>query len=458
MASKLAEAYVEINSRNAGLEGGLTSAQGKLTSFVGSANTILAGMGVGVSAAAIGKFFGDAIMAASDLNESTNKVQQTFGAASGAVLAFADEMAAKFGLVKSSTLDAAANIGLIAQGAGFDASGAANLSTTLVKLAADASSFFNVPIDLALEKIRSGLVGEAEPLREFGVLLSEDAVKAEAYRMGLAQVGQELTDQQKVMARASIIQRDLGTASGDLERTQDGLANQLRKLSGDWENFLAVVGTDMVPAVSELIGLGYDLADAFSAAFGTGPLDVFRAAMVQITDGLTGLRLGLKGLLTGDMQGAAEDLIFGKIREGLTGFAGDLASGGVHERPKVAPAEKPRKPGKNIYGVADNGAGYGMFGGFGMFGPMGAINQSMMDAATLQGIDKQEEEIRRKQGAWGGGHVMDSMAFLKSAQEKILEPEDETAKKQLEELQKIREAVTKGGPMKGGFTVKGREH
>jgi hypothetical protein len=458
MASKLAEAYVEINSRNAGLDGGLTSAQTGLKSFVGQANTILAGMGVGVSAAAIGKFFADAVSAASDLNESTNKVQVTFGSASASVIAFAEEMAAKFGLVKSTTLDAAANIGLIAQGAGYDTSGAANLSTTLVKLAADASSFFNVPIDVALEKIRSGLVGEAEPLREFGVLLSEDAVKAEAYRSGIAQVGQDLTDQQKVMARAVIIQRELGTASGDLERTQDGLANQLRKVSGDWENFKAVMGEDMVPAVSELIGLGYDLADAFSVAFGTGPLDIFRAAMVQITDGLTGLRLGLKGLLTGDMQGAAEDLIFGKIREGLVGFAGDLASGGVNERPKVPKAGKPTKPGKNIAGVPDNGGGYGMFGGFGMFGPMGAIDQMMLDQATLQGIDKQEEEIRRKQASWGGGHIMDSMAFLNAAQEKILQPEDETAKKSLEELQKIREAVTSKNPMTPGITLKGREH
>jgi hypothetical protein len=87
----------------------------------------------------------------------------------------------------------------------------------MAMLAADASSFYNVPLDVALEKIRSGLSGEAEPLRAFGVFLSDAAMKAKAAQMGLAGLNGELTEGQKITVRAALIQEQLGTANGDLE-------------------------------------------------------------------------------------------------------------------------------------------------------------------------------------------------------------------------------------------------
>ncbi|MCV6900945.1 hypothetical protein OE165_28330, partial [Escherichia coli] len=78
----------------------------------------------------------------------------------------------------------------------------------------DASSFYNVPLESALEKIRSGLVGEAEPLRAFGVLLSEAAVKQQALAMGVRPVNGELSEQEKVMARVELITKGLNKAQG----------------------------------------------------------------------------------------------------------------------------------------------------------------------------------------------------------------------------------------------------
>ena len=71
------------------------------------------------------------------------------------------------------------------------------MSSRMVELAADMASAKNVPLDVALEKIRAGLIGESEPLRTMGVLLSEARVKQEAYSSGLAETGTELTNTQK---------------------------------------------------------------------------------------------------------------------------------------------------------------------------------------------------------------------------------------------------------------------
>ncbi len=193
---KLAEIFVEIASDKVKLDTGLNAAKAQITDFSAKANSLLGALGVGLSVAAAGKFLLDATKAGSDLGETMNKVKEVFKESSGVVNAMADDMARKFGAVKGVTLDAASNLGLVAQGAGLSAKQAADLSVKMTRLADDASSFYNVELDVALEKIRSGLVGEAEPLRAFGVLLSEANMKAAATALGFKAVGGEFTEQE----------------------------------------------------------------------------------------------------------------------------------------------------------------------------------------------------------------------------------------------------------------------
>ena len=87
-------------------------------------------------------------MLASDLNETIAKTEQVFGSATSVVTGSAEEMATKFGVVKTEFLDAASMFGLIAQ-AGIASGKSAEMSVSLAKLATDASSFYNIPVDVA---------------------------------------------------------------------------------------------------------------------------------------------------------------------------------------------------------------------------------------------------------------------------------------------------------------------
>lgn len=236
--------------------GGFGSRIGGATKAIGMA---FAGAGL-----AAGAFGAKAIMAASDLNETLSKTQVVFGEATKQVTGFADEMADKFGLPKRAILDAAGSFGLIAKASGLAQAPAAKMSTELAKLAADASSFYNVPLEEALLAIQSGLVGEAEPMRRFGVLLNEAAVKTEALTLGLVKQGEELTEGHKAQARASLIMKGMKDASGDLERTQGSFSNRLREVRGRVENFAAAIGTKLLPFVLK----GMDLFQKFADAVG----------------------------------------------------------------------------------------------------------------------------------------------------------------------------------------------
>lgn len=224
-------------------------------------------LGGALAAVGVGSFFKNAVMGASDLEEQLNKVNTVFGESVGGVTKFADQMAKDFGLSKTTILDAAGSIGLIGKASGLSQGEAAKMSTEMSKLAADASSFYNVPLEEALLAIRSGLVGEAEPMRRFGVLLSAEAVDAKAAAMGFKKRGAAFDEGAKSQARAALIMEGMKDASGDLERTQGSLSNRLRELKGRFENFSAEIGAKAIPVVLKMMDAGERLQARLAPAF-----------------------------------------------------------------------------------------------------------------------------------------------------------------------------------------------
>jgi len=232
-------------------------------------------------------FFAGGIKGAIDLNETLSKTNEVFQGSTASVVAQADAMAKAYGLPKGQILDAASGIGLIAKGAKLGTAESAKMANTMAALAADASSFYNVPIDVALEKIRAGLVGEAEPLRAFGVLLSENAVKAEASRLGLSKNSKELSESAKVAARASLIEKGLATANGDLARTADSASNQFRKAGGGLGNFAASVGQLLLPAVQSGVTAFNELLASIVETFegNQGVIEAWAGKVKEAVDG-----------------------------------------------------------------------------------------------------------------------------------------------------------------------------
>lgn len=275
---------------------------GVLSKGLGGVKGAVAAVGGAFAAVKVGGFFKDAIMGASDLAETMSKVGVVFGDSQKQVSAFANQMAKDFGLPKREILDAAASIGLIGKASGLSQGDAAKMSTELAKLAADASSFYNVPLPEALQAIQSGLVGEAEPMRRFGVLLNAQAVDAEAARLGLEKVNGAYTEGAKAQARASLIMSGMTDASGDLERTQGSLSNRLRELKGRFQNFTAELGSKAIPFVLKL-------------------LDSFESLGSKVGPILKTISGGFKGLFEAREEGVTSDGFIGAMeRVGVVAY------------------------------------------------------------------------------------------------------------------------------------------
>jgi len=269
--SKLGAAYVAIRAKLDELDGDLQKARSKIEKGLG--NTMqqvgkkLTGIGGKISAAVtlpLVAMGGAAIAAASDLNESMNKVDVVFGTSAGVIQEWSKSAASSFGLSRQEALEAVGTFGNLFTAMGMGTTPAAEMSQGLVQLAADLASFNNISPTEALEKLRSGLLGESEPLRSLGVNLNEAAVKAKAMEMGLASSTKELTPAMLAQARYALILEQTKAAQGDFARTSDGLANSQRILSAQFKDAAASLGTQLLPIALKVVQGLSKLAEKFS--------------------------------------------------------------------------------------------------------------------------------------------------------------------------------------------------
>jgi len=233
-----------------------------------------------------------AAQAASDFNETVSKSGIIFGEASTEIKAFADTAAEALGLSKQAALDAAATMGTFGKSAGLAGADLSNFSIEMVKLSGDLASFHNAnPADVALA-LGAALRGEAEPIRKFGVLLNDAAVKAQAMKMGLYDGTGALDAQAKVLATQQIILQQTSDAQGDFARTSEGAANQQRILKAQVDNAKISIGQAFLPILEAVlpvlvtfataIGNNTDAFIAFVAVIGTisGAIVLAKAGMM----------------------------------------------------------------------------------------------------------------------------------------------------------------------------------
>jgi hypothetical protein len=208
-----------------------------------------------------------------------------FGQAAAGVKAWSQTTTAAFGVSQRQAVATASSFGALFKPIGLTGAEAAKQSEKLTQLGADLASFYNTDVQSALDAIRSGIVGESEPLRQYGVLLSETRVQQEALRdTGKTHVSQ-LTNQEKALARINIIFKDSKTAQGDFARTSEGLANQTRVLTANIDDLATKIGSKLIPVLTQAVSGFTDMADAIGNRPSSTKNKEFADGLVAIAHG-----------------------------------------------------------------------------------------------------------------------------------------------------------------------------
>jgi hypothetical protein len=227
-----------------------------MKSMIGSLKKVATTMGVAFAGTQIVQFAKDTIMAASSMAESVSKVNVVFGQGADEVLKFGQSAAENLGISNQAAIEAAGTYGNLFQAFGLGQGEAQKMSTSLVQLAADMASFNNTSVDDAILALRSGLSGETEPLKRFGVALQDTRLKTEAFAQGLISSTKDaLTPAAKAQAAYAIIMRDTALAQGDYARTADGTANTMKTLQARFADAKVAVGEALMPAFRALLTL-----------------------------------------------------------------------------------------------------------------------------------------------------------------------------------------------------------
>ena len=221
------------------------------------------------SAKPIVDFAKQSILAASDLEESIAKVNTVFGTNSNQIRDWAKDAVENLGATEQQALEAAGTFGNLFTAFGVGNDEATEMSMTLVQLATDLASFNNTSVEQAITALRSGLSGETEPLKRYGVALNQAAIEAEAMALGLYDGRGAIDQAAKSMGIYQLVMRQTSTAQGDFERTGDGLANQMRKLDAQIEETKTAFGEGFLSALKESSTTLDDTRNAVSLLDGT---------------------------------------------------------------------------------------------------------------------------------------------------------------------------------------------
>ena len=238
----------------AGVEGGKRLGAGILSSAKAFVGPLIATFAV------IGtiNFFKDAVEQASTLSESQNAIKVTFGDAADAVAKLGEDSATRLGLSTSAFNGIATQFSAFAgtiAGAGGDVS---KVVDELSTRGADFASVMNLDVKDALGLFQSGLAGETEPLRRYGIDMSAAAVEAYALSKGIWDGAGTMTEAQKVQARYGSLMEQTSKTQGDFANTADGLANSQRIANAEMENARAKLGDQLLPIMASLTKFAAD--------------------------------------------------------------------------------------------------------------------------------------------------------------------------------------------------------
>jgi hypothetical protein len=249
---------------------GLKQAQYQLNKVRGSfqalgRNFAIAGAAFGAVSVGLAK----SVKVASDLGESINAVNVSFGKSAKGIVDFGKTASTTLGVSAVEFNNAAVRFSAFAErivGAGGDASGFIKEITTR---AADFASVFNIDVSEALRVFQSGLAGEAEPLKRFGINLLDSEVKAYAAANGIGELGRELTETEKVQARYGLLLQSTNQTAGDFANTSDGLANGMRILKAQLTDTQAEIGQALLPALQAVLPTLRELITEFGGKLKT---------------------------------------------------------------------------------------------------------------------------------------------------------------------------------------------
>lgn len=211
----------------------------------------------------VGKVIGGAINKSSDYIENFNLFDVAMGEYASKAMEYANKVEAVMGIDPGEWMRNQGLFQTLITGFGVAGESANKMSKNLTQLAYDLSSFYNIDVETAMQKLKSGMAGELEPLRAIGYDLSQAKLEATAAELGIDKAVSSMTQAEKSMLRYHAIMTQVTSTHGDMARTLDQPANQLRILKAQFEMLGREIGNVFLPTLEKILPIGIAVVKVF---------------------------------------------------------------------------------------------------------------------------------------------------------------------------------------------------
>lgn len=226
-----------------------TSTTGKFTSGLKALNVAA----VAITFRKIGHFIAQAVTESNKYQEDLNLFTVALGQYAAEAQNYAEKVSNVMGIDPAQWLRNQGVFNTLLTGFGDTAERAQLMSQNLTQLGYDISSFFNISIEDAMQKLQSGISGELEPLRRLGYDLSQARLEQTALNLGIKESVANMTQAEKAELRYYAIMTQVTTAQGDMARTLEAPANQLRILQAQLTQAARAIGNIFIPSLNAIL-------------------------------------------------------------------------------------------------------------------------------------------------------------------------------------------------------------
>lgn len=226
-----------------------TSTTGKFTGGLKALNVAAAA----VAFRKIGQFIAQTVTESNKYQEDLNLFTVALGQYAAEAQNYAEKVSEVLGIDPAQWLRNQGVFNTLLTGFGDTAERAQLMSRNLTQLGYDLSSFFNIPIEDAMQKLQSGISGELEPLRRLGYDLSQARLEQTALNLGIKESVANMTQAEKAELRYYAVMTQVTTAQGDMARTLQAPANQLRILQAQITQASRAIGNIFIPALNAIL-------------------------------------------------------------------------------------------------------------------------------------------------------------------------------------------------------------
>lgn len=188
-----------------------------------------------------------------DYEQALGKLETVFGDNAKSIEQWAENSLKNFGLARKNAVEMTADFGALFVGMGINIKKAEEWSKTLTERTMDLANFYNTSVDETITALNAIVTGQTEPLRKFGINMTQATLQEYAYSKGLRKKISDMTEAEKVMIRYNYVIEKTNIAVGTTAKESDSASGQLNQLKQSLTELGTSFSEQILPIVTPFI-------------------------------------------------------------------------------------------------------------------------------------------------------------------------------------------------------------